>query len=316
VNAWRPIRRLLILCAAAVLTTLGLSAGPALAIVAVAAPTIAGVPTSPVTVGDGYSFSYDVTGWPPLTVSVTSLSGLPDGLVMDGTGHITGNPTTPGSYPFTVTATNGVAPDATIDSTIVVLPQAPTITGTPPLGQYRVPYSFQFTTTGDPTVTLQSGTFPAWATLAPDGTISGTPTGAGKFVFTVVADNGALSTATETVTLVVQPKPRVSIGDASVVEGNTGTRAMTFVVHLSRTGIADVTMHWATANGTARAATDYKAASGSLTIPAGQTTGIVTVVVRGDRLKEPNETLFVNVRGPSHADLVDGQGRGVIVNDD
>jgi hypothetical protein len=313
VNSWRSIRRLLILCVAAVLMTLGLAVAPALAS-AVGPPTIDGIPTSPITVGDLYSSPYVVTGDP--TVSVTSLTGLPDGLSMDSTGLITGSPTTPGTYPFTVTATNGNPPDAKIDSTIVVLPQAPTISGTPPLGQYRVPYNFQFTTTGDPTVTQQSGTFPAWATLAPDGTISGTPTGAGKFVFTVQADNGALSTDTETVTLLVQPKPRVSIGDASVVEGNTGTRAMTFVVHLSRTGIADVTMHWATANGTARAATDYKAASGSLTIPAGQTTGIISVLVRGDRLKEPNETLFVNVRGPSHADLVDGQGRGVIVNDD
>jgi hypothetical protein len=314
VNAWTPIRRLLILCVAAVLTTLGLAAAPALAS-AVGGPTIDGVPTSPVTVGDTYSFPYVVTGAPDPTVSVTA-GLLPDGLTMDSTGLITGQPTTPGTYDFTVTATNGVPPDAPITSRIVVLPQAPTITGTPPLGQYRVPYNFQFTTTGNPTVSLLSGTLPPWATLAPDGTITGTPTAAGKFVFTVQADNGALSTDTDTVTLVVQPKPRVSIGDASVVEGNTGTRAMTFVVHLSRTGIADVTMHWATANGTARAATDYKAASGSLTIPAGQTTGIVTVVVRGDRLKEPNETLFVNVRGPSHADLVDGQGRGVIVNDD
>jgi hypothetical protein len=262
-----------------------------------------------------YSGGYTVTGDPAPTTSVTA-GALPDGLTIADSGAITGTPTAPGTYSFTVTATNGVPDDVSVDGTIVVLPADPTITGTPPPGMVRLPYSFTFATTGAPTVTLVSGTLPVWATLAPDGTLSGTPSRAGTSTFTVQADNGSGNPATTTASVTIQPKPGVTITDASVSEGNSGTVAMTFTVRLSRTGLADVKMWWLTSNGTARAATDYRAASGSLTIPAGETTRTVTVLVRGDRTKERNETLFVNLRGPSHSDLLDGQGRGVIVNDD
>jgi hypothetical protein len=303
---------LLTLAAGAVLATLSFSAAPA---AASSPPGISGTPTSPVHVGTPYTGGYTVTGDPAPTTSVTA-GALPDGLAIDDTGAITGTPTAPGTFPFTVTATNGVPDDAHVDGTIVVLPQDPTITGTPPPGEVWLPYSFTFATTGTPTVSVVSGALPIWATLAPDGTLSGKPSRAGISTFTVQADNGSGNPATTTVSVTVQPKPRVTITDASVPEGNSGLVPMTFTVHLSRTGLAPVTMHWWTSNGTARAATDYKAASGSLTIPAGQTAQTVAVLVRGDRTKERNETLLVNLRGPSHADLLDGQGRGVIVNDD
>jgi hypothetical protein len=38
---------------------------------------------------------------------------LPPGLSLSSSGTITGTPTTAGLYAFTVTATNGLAPDAT-----------------------------------------------------------------------------------------------------------------------------------------------------------------------------------------------------------
>ncbi len=265
--------------------------------------------------GTPYRGGYTVTGDPAPTTSVTA-GALPDGLTIADSGAITGTPTVPGTFSFTVTATNGVPDDASVNGTIVVLPADPTITGTPPPGMVRLPYSLTFATTGAPTVTLVSGTLPIWATLPPDGTLSGTPSRAGTSTFTVQADNGSGNPATTTASVTIQPKPGVTMTDASVSEGNSGTVAMTFTVRLSRTGLADVKMWWLTANGTARAATDYRAVSGSLTIPAGETARTITVLVRGDRTREPNETLFVNLRGPSHSDLLDGQGRGVIVNDD
>jgi Calx-beta domain-containing protein len=48
-----------------------------------------------------------------------------------------------------------------------------------------------------------------------------------------------------------------------------------------------VSVNYATADGSATAGSDYQAASGTLTIPAGQTTGTITVLVNGDRLGEP-----------------------------
>ena len=76
------------------------------------------------------------------------------------------------------------------------------------------------------------------------------------------------------------------------------------------------TFKYATANGTAQAGSDYLAKSGSLSFAAGQGVQTVSMVVRGDRVKEGNETFFVDLSGPSGATLFDGRGRGTIRNDD
>ena len=67
---------------------------------------------------------------------------------------------------------------------------------------------------------------------------------------------------------------------------------------------------------TAKAAEDYTAAAGTLTIPAGQTTGTITVLVNGDRLGEPNETFCVNLSAPTNATIADGQAIGTILDDE
>src|SRR5215475_9670175 len=71
-----------------------------------------------------------------------------------------------------------------------------------------------------------------------------------------------------------------------------------------------------TTDGTATAGSDYQAASGTLTISAGQTTGTITVLVNGDRLGEPNETFVVNLSAPTNALIADGQSVGTIVDDE
>ena len=110
--------------------------------------------------------------------------------------------------------------------------------------------------------------------------------------------------------------PRITIGDVTVTEGNTGTRAATFTVTLSTASSQAVTVNYVTANGTATAGSDYRAASGTLTIPAGQTTGTIAILVNGDRLAEPNETFFVNLSAPTYASIAGGQGVGTILDDE
>ena len=75
-------------------------------------------------------------------------------------------------------------------------------------------------------------------------------------------------------------------------------------------------MDWATASGTAAAGTDYVAESGTLTIPAGATTGTVNVVVNGDLVYESNETLSLLLSNPLGATIGDGSAQGTILNDD
>ena len=108
----------------------------------------------------------------------------------------------------------------------------------------------------------------------------------------------------------------MSINDVSVAEGNTGTKSAVFTVTLSGSSSQTVTVNYATANGTATAGSDYVAAVGSLSFPAGTTTQTISVVVNGDTTVEPNETFFVNLSNPVGATIADGQGQGTITNDD
>src|SRR5205823_2490212 len=94
---------------------------------------------------------------------------------------------------------------------------------------------------------------------------------------------------------ILDDEPRITISDVSGLEGNAGTVAFTFTVSLSAAYDAPVTVHYATANGSATAGSDYQAVSGTLTFAPGQTSQSVTVLVNGDRLGEANETFRVNL---------------------
>ena len=77
-----------------------------------------------------------------------------------------------------------------------------------------------------------------------------------------------------------------------------------------------MTVGYSTANGTAAAGSDYDAAAGTVTIPAGRTTWAVYVTVRSDRKREADEVFYVNLSNANGATIADGQGVGTIRNDD
>jgi hypothetical protein len=113
--------------------------------------------------------------------------------------------------------------------------------------------------------------------------------------------------------------PSLSISDATVTEGNSGTTTATFTVTLSAPAPStDITFDIATQNNTATTAnSDYvaKTLTGQI-IPAGQTSYTFTVTVNGDVAIENDESFFVNVTNVSGATLLDGQAVGTIQNDD
>jgi hypothetical protein len=109
--------------------------------------------------------------------------------------------------------------------------------------------------------------------------------------------------------------PSVSINDVTVTEGNTGSVSATFTLTLSAAYGQPVTVHYATADGSATAGSDYTAASGDVTFAAGQTTQPLTVAVLGDRLPESTETFTVKLTGGS-AFVGDGQGVGTILDNE
>jgi ELWxxDGT repeat protein len=110
--------------------------------------------------------------------------------------------------------------------------------------------------------------------------------------------------------------PRMNINDVSKLEGRNGYTLFVFTVTLSAPSTAPVTVRFATADGTARAGSDYEAASGTLTFAPGETTKTVTIRVKGDRTREADETFTVNLSGATNALLVDGTGLGTVLNDD
>ena len=110
--------------------------------------------------------------------------------------------------------------------------------------------------------------------------------------------------------------PTLSINDVSIVEGDGGMSTATFTVTLTNPNKAATTVQYATANGTATAGTDYVATSGTLTFNPGTTTQTISVSIIGDTLKEANETFFVNLSSPTNGVIGDGQGVGIIVDND
>ena len=109
--------------------------------------------------------------------------------------------------------------------------------------------------------------------------------------------------------------PTVSIGNAKVLEGNNGAQ-LSFPVTLSEAAGSDVTVEYSTSNGTAKAGKDYTAADGSVTIPAGETTGTIVVDVLSDKRRERDERLKLTATVPGYGHLGDGSAIGTILNDD
>jgi len=112
--------------------------------------------------------------------------------------------------------------------------------------------------------------------------------------------------------------PTLSIGPATVTEGNSGQVAAIFSVSLSAAIPQVVTVNWATNDGSAITAdNDYAPASGTVTFPANDTTPqTITVQVNGDLTVEPDETFTVDLNTPNNATILVGQGIGTITNDD
>ena len=107
--------------------------------------------------------------------------------------------------------------------------------------------------------------------------------------------------------------PSVSIADAS---GPEGVGALDFAVTLSGMSGLPVSVDWATASDTARAGEDYENDDGTLTIPAGETGGTVSVVVVADGVHEAVETFHVNLSGAMYVTLDDAMAVGTITDDD
>ena len=132
------------------------------------------------------------------------------------------------------------------------------------------------------------------------------------------ATNGTLSrrrTVTTTITNDdTTATPTVSLsGPSSVSEGDTVSSASgqvsqttgyaTYVVSLSSAATTAVTVVYSTSNGTAAAGSDYGAATGTLTIAAGSSSGNILVPIYNDSTFETDETFSLKVTSATNATL-------------
>ena len=106
----------------------------------------------------------------------------------------------------------------------------------------------------------------------------------------------------------------ISVADATVREEEGATLA--FAVTLDREPKADVTVDYATSNGTATAGEDYVAQSGDLTFAAGETAKTIEVEVLDDVHDEGTETMTLTLSNPSGARIADATATGSIENSD
>ena len=139
------------------------------------------------------------------------------------------------------------------------------------------------------TAALYAASYPgATATQIRDAILLGaTPT---PSLVQKVSTNGRLNAWS---TLQIVPPalyPGLSISDVSLLEGNA-TAAWAFTVTLSsKAPTGGITVHWATADGSATLANnDYKQTNGILSFAAGEVSQTITVQVVGDIASEPNE---------------------------
>lgn len=110
--------------------------------------------------------------------------------------------------------------------------------------------------------------------------------------------------------------PGLSINDITIVEGNAGTTNAQFMVTLSAPSAQTVTVAYATADGTARAGSDYDSAIGTLVFNSGETSKTINVLVHGDSLREGNESFSIQLSAAANTQITRATGQCIIVDDD
>ena len=107
----------------------------------------------------------------------------------------------------------------------------------------------------------------------------------------------------------------VTISDAVVAEGDSGTVDAVFTFRLDAPETSRVMVDYVTSDGTARSGSDYAATNGKVFFEPGETTKTISVPVSGDTLSEDDETFFVNICDVMNTTIADGLGLGTIRDD-
>ena len=175
-------------------------------------PALTSANATTFTVGAVGMFTITATGSPAPTFAAAGI--LPAGVTLNSTtGVLAGTPApgTAGSYPLTITASNGIGSPAMQLFTLTVLCLPITVNPVGPAlaeGTFGVAYSQTFTASGGTaphSFTAPPGAIPAGLTLASGGGLTGSPMSTGNFSFTVTATDVNLCTGSTAYMLLVRP---------------------------------------------------------------------------------------------------------------
>jgi chitinase len=108
-------------------------------------------------------------------------------------------------------------------------------------------------------------------------------------------------------------EPTISVADATAAElGGT----LSFTISLSTASGQEVDVDYTTTDGSATGGSDFAAATGTATIPAGATSTQVDITLTDDTTYEGDEGLTLDLTAPFNASIADAQGAGTVQDDD
>jgi large repetitive protein len=179
-------------------------------------PFVFGSPSATFAVGVSSSASLLISALPAATLTETGT--LPAGVTMSASGVFSGTPAagTVGTYPITVTASNGVSPASTVALTINVEIAPEIVSPASVTFQTGVHGSFTVQATGSPAATVHAVDYPSWLTFTTSGSsavFSGTPPAGsgGSGPIYVWAENEYSESPTQAVILTVNQPPVLAV---------------------------------------------------------------------------------------------------------
>ncbi len=222
----------------------------------------------------------------------------------------------PDSFTYTISDGNGGSATGTVNVTVnnVNDPPVASFSATPTSGIGPLGVAFTDTSTDI------DNSIAAWNWDFGDGTAPSTLQNpshtynlAGTFTVTLTVTDASGGTNSTTTTITVTAS--MSINSLSVAE-SVGTA--NFTVSLSVPGANDVTVNYATANGSAVAGQDYTARQRRADHSAGSASGTIPVTIIDDALVEYDETFTLTLSGPSANATITGgaTATGTILIDD
>ncbi len=134
--------------------------------------------------------------------------------------------------------------------------------------------------------------------------------------FLNLSSSGARLLRSAAVGTILNDDVDLSINDISIQEGNFGTKDAVFTLSSAGTINQNISVHFATSDGTAQGGSDYIPCAGVATLNPSVSTTTIVVPIVNDKFNEATEAFFLNLSQPVNARIAKGVGTATIIDDD